>query len=82
MYVNRDVVSEAVFNSYADLIKPEMQGKWCLLDPREFGAGEGWVTGVMLSLGKEFVRTLFSEGDPLLGVDSNSMAREVMIRKV
>ena len=77
-YVNRELLPESVFNSYQDLFRPELKGRWCMLDPRQFGSSEGWVGQMMLTMGTDFVRRVFAENPPKIDVSYRNNAQELM----
>ena len=78
MYVNRDKAPPEVFSAIDDLFKPELKGKWCILDPVSQGSATGWVMNRITTRGEEYARRVLTETDPLIGSSSRELARELM----
>ncbi len=60
--VNRDVLSEAQFNSSKQLIDPQFKGKVTILNPKS-GSGLAAITQLYVLYGEHFVRELFQKQD-------------------
>ena len=75
-FINTELADPATF-TFDDLFKPENRGRWCLLDPRSSGAGEGFITEVMLNKGTAYLRALL-ETEPFIGADDRTMAQDII----
>ncbi len=81
VYINRDLLpgeGPNMFDDYGLLFSPEMKGRWCSLDPRDFGAGEGWAAQVLLNKGEDFLIRLYQETEPVFGTEFRQLARDLM----
>jgi iron(III) transport system substrate-binding protein len=61
VYVNREVLPESEFSKLEDLMDPRTKGKIVWNEPREAGAGAFHASAIMLTLGEEGLRKVFSQ---------------------
>ena len=77
LFIDKELAASG-FSSYNDLFKPELKGKWCMLNPVTEGSGAGMITTMQMAYGTDFVRRLLETNPPLLSTDPNSLVREMI----
>jgi iron(III) transport system substrate-binding protein len=77
--VNREFVAAETFNSFEDLLRPEVTGKIAILDPTRASGGSLYLTVIRLVLGDEAIRRLLVDQRPAITQDRRQIA-EWLIR--
>ncbi len=78
-WINTNFADLESFDEYIDVFNPEFVGRWCIFDPRQGGAGVGWITQSWLIYGKETARRMMTDLDPILIADGRRIT-ELMLR--
>lgn len=81
LVINTDMVKEGQIKSYADLLKPEWEGKILMFDPTIGGGGNEWISTMLLNVmgmekGKEFMLQ-FARQKPVIIRDTRLTAEWV-----
>ena len=78
-YADENVLPAGQFDTFDDLLDPELAEKgWCLLDPRERGAGQGWFAQLVAVKGKDFARQVLTETNVTLHNDRPQAAKDLV----
>jgi iron(III) transport system substrate-binding protein len=79
VYVNRDVVPEAEFTRFDDLLDPKWRGKISINEPRDSSAGAMHSVVIMQRLGTDAYRKLLTEQDVSVHQDTRQQV-ELLVR--
>jgi ABC-type Fe3+ transport system substrate-binding protein len=76
--INRDLLPTAEISTFDDLLKPEYRGRIVWQDPRVGGLGVSFLTGAYHYKGREPVRQLLVDQQPLLTRGNAEMAEQLV----
>jgi iron(III) transport system substrate-binding protein len=76
--INRDLLPTAQISTFDDLLNPEYRGKIVWQDPRIGGVGVSFLTGAYHYKGREPIRQLLIDQQPLLTRGSGEMAEQIV----